>query len=450
MSPARSATEAWSPRPARWSPSRGGCVRTSSTGRSPPRCAARPVQTWPRPGWSMPGGRTEGLASASVLASYQHVHWAGYPQLAQRFAQACAAFGSARLRWPNTGRPATAAGARSASSRGRLSTASGAWSIWPSMCGALPNGCSRGGRRADQWTGYPESGAARQALAARYGLEAGQQLLPTAGAADAFTLSRTFPGRKVVIVHPQFTEPEVAWRTAGHQVRRSMLRADEGFPAGRRPDRCRRGSGRPRQPDEPDGGAASGRRDRRAGASGRIVVVDEAFMDFVPGEPESVLAGDLDGVLVTRSLTKLWGIAGLRAGFVAGDQTLIGELAGIRNRGRSRFPPRWTPWSRSRVARPTGWQPGSSMRSPPNGLSWWTRCAPPAGSQWQVSPDTVRPGGCQQPGRLEPSKPSPLRASRCVVAIPSRGWDPARIRVSVPSEPISTALIAALIRVRGD
>lgn len=33
-------------------------------------------------------------------------------------------------------------------------------------------------------------------------------------------------------------------------------------------------------------------------------------MDFVPGEPESVLAGDLDGVLVTRSLTKLWGSPG--------------------------------------------------------------------------------------------------------------------------------------------
>ena len=72
---------------------------------------------------------------------------------------------------------------------------------------------------------------------------------------------------------------------------------------------------------------------------GRVVVVDEAFMDAVPGEPSS-LAGTpagvpgrgrqtstpLPGVLVLRSLTKLWGIPGVRAGYALGDADLVHDL----------------------------------------------------------------------------------------------------------------------------
>lgn len=54
-----------------------------------------------------------------------------------------------------------------------------------------------------------------------------------------------------------------------------------------------------------------------------------------------LLGGDLTGILVTRSLTKLWGIAGLRAGFVAGDGSLVAELAAHQGPGRSP-PRRWT------------------------------------------------------------------------------------------------------------
>ena len=41
---------------------------------------------------------------------------------------------------------------------------------------------------------------------------------------------------------------------------------------------------------------------------GRMLVVDEAFMELTPGEAET-LAGrrDLPGLVVVRSLTKLWG-----------------------------------------------------------------------------------------------------------------------------------------------
>jgi cobyrinic acid a,c-diamide synthase len=60
---------------------------------------------------------------------------------------------------------------------------------------------------------------------------------------------------------------------------------------------------------------------------GRLLVVDEAFMDAVPGEPETMISPDLRGVLVLRSLTKTWGLAGLRAGYAVGDAGVIAAMA---------------------------------------------------------------------------------------------------------------------------
>ena len=50
-------------------------------------------------------------------------------------------------------------------------------------------------------------------------------------------------------------------------------------------------------------------------------------MDAVPGEPETMITGDHTGLVVLRSLTKTWGLAGLRAGYAVGDPTMITELA---------------------------------------------------------------------------------------------------------------------------
>jgi cobyrinic acid a,c-diamide synthase len=63
-------------------------------------------------------------------------------------------------------------------------------------------------------------------------------------------------------------------------------------------------------------------------------VVDEAFMDAVPGEPESLLIDRPEGLLVLRSLTKHWSIPGIRAGFVVGDRAVVTALRRAQ-----------TPWS---------------------------------------------------------------------------------------------------------
>ena len=72
---------------------------------------------------------------------------------------------------------------------------------------------------------------------------------------------------------------------------------------------------------------------------GRTVVVDEAFMDLVPGEPGSLVRTALEDVIVVRSLTKLLGIPGLRAGYAVAPPA----LAAIRITARD-------PASNARVA----------------------------------------------------------------------------------------------------
>src|SRR6202044_3070564 len=61
---------------------------------------------------------------------------------------------------------------------------------------------------------------------------------------------------------------------------------------------------------------------------GRTVVVDEAFADCLPGESESLASQeDLTGLAVIRSLTKTWGLAGLRVGYLLAVPDTVRLLA---------------------------------------------------------------------------------------------------------------------------
>ncbi|MGW9449401.1 Rv2231c family pyridoxal phosphate-dependent protein CobC [Streptomyces sp. NPDC055632] len=185
-------------------------------------------------------------------------------------------------------------------------------------------------RIADSLTGlaaYPDGRVARAAVAERHDLPANRVLL-TAGAAEAFVLlARALPARRPVVVHPQFTEPEAALRDAGHEVDRVLLREEDGFrldPAAVPEDADLVVIGNPTNPTSVLHPAAS---IAALARPGRTLVVDEAFMDAVPGERES-LAGrtDVPGLVVLRSLTKTWGLAGLRIGYVLAAPGTIAEL----------------------------------------------------------------------------------------------------------------------------
>jgi histidinol-phosphate aminotransferase len=183
----------------------------------------------------------------------------------------------------------------------------------------------------DDLAAYPDPAAATAAVARRHRRPA-SEVLVTAGGAEAFTLiARAYQPRHAVVVHPQFTEPEAALRAAGHEVGRVVLGPDFQLDPGRVPDDADLvviGN-----PTNPTSVLHPARVLAALARPGRTLVVDEAFADCVPGEPESLAAArDVPGLIVVRSLTKTWGLAGLRAGY------LLASPADVRAVARPRPP----------------------------------------------------------------------------------------------------------------
>ena len=179
----------------------------------------------------------------------------------------------------------------------------------------------------DASTGHPDPGPARAAVAAAHG-RPGSEVLLAAGAAEVFTLlARALRPRRAVVLHPSFTEPEAALRAAAHPVERLLLEPP-GYlldPDAVPDDADLVVLGNPTNPTSVLHGAAAVAALARPG---RVLVVDEAFADTVPGEPASLAARrDLPGLLVVRSLTKTWGLAGLRVGYALGPADLVAALA---------------------------------------------------------------------------------------------------------------------------
>ncbi|GAA1844945.1 cobyrinic acid a,c-diamide synthase [Microlunatus capsulatus] len=304
-----------------------------------------------------------GRGAASLHASYLHLHWAGHPQLAQRFADAVHAWAADPADVSDAaGAPATTASDTSVEGvtqpvPGPRDDEAGGPERGPRPSGAraddvdlLHHGDVEVGeglvdlavnvqhREPPAWLAdvvrdtvptlgaYPSSAAATAAIAHAHAVPA-DHVLPTSGAAEAFTLlARALQPRHPLVVHPQFTEPEAALLAAGHQPERLLLEAGDGFVLD--PDRVPAHAdlvvvGNPTNPTSVLHPAEVLERLR---APGRVLVVDEAFLDAVPGPDQSLVSATMSGVLVLRSLTKTWGLAGLRAGYVVGDPALVAAL----------------------------------------------------------------------------------------------------------------------------
>ncbi|MGH3492694.1 MAG: aminotransferase class I/II-fold pyridoxal phosphate-dependent enzyme, partial [Sciscionella sp.] len=128
---------------------------------------------------------------------------------------------------------------------------------------------------------------ATAAVAARHG-RAPEEVALLAGAAEGFALLPALRPKLAALVHPCFTEPELALRQAGIPLHRVLLDPTDGFRL--RPDAVPEQAdlvvlGNPTNPTSvlhPAQAITSLLR------PGRIVLVDEAFADAVPGEAQSL------------------------------------------------------------------------------------------------------------------------------------------------------------------
>ncbi len=169
--------------------------------------------------------------------------------------------------------------------------------------------------------------AAIQAVASRHN-RAHNEVALLAGAAEGFALLANLRPRMAVVIAPSFTEPDLALRAAGVRVRHVVLDPPFGLASAQVPDEADLVVvGNPTNPT-----AVLHAREQILALRrpGRILVVDEAFADSVPGEPESLANESLHDVLVLRSLTKTWSLAGLRVAYALGAPDVLTRLCAQR------------------------------------------------------------------------------------------------------------------------
>ncbi|MFC9664114.1 Rv2231c family pyridoxal phosphate-dependent protein CobC [Nocardia sp. NPDC127606] len=215
-----------------------------------------------------------------------------------------------------------------------------------------------------RYPGSDDEDAARVAVAARHGRSPDEVLL-LAGAAEGFAMLPRLAPRLAAVIHPSFTEPELALREADVPVIRVILERPYTLDPTLVPEAADLVVlGNPTNPTSVLHPVESIQALRRPG---RIIVVDEAFADAVvsiatgsaagespstmgglvgsgddladasspvAGEPESLAGLSAPDVIVFRSLTKTWALAGLRCGYALGAPDLLARLA----HGRPHWP----------------------------------------------------------------------------------------------------------------
>jgi histidinol-phosphate aminotransferase len=178
-----------------------------------------------------------------------------------------------------------------------------------------------------RYPGGDDQRAAVQAVAARHG-RATDEVMPLAGVAEGFTLLANLRPKLAALIAPSFTEPYVALAAAGVPVRHLVLDPPFDLAGVQLPDDADLvvvGN-----PTNPTSVLHTREQILALRRPGRVVVVDEAFIDSVPEEPESLAGDALPDVLVLRSLTKTWSLAGLRVGYGVGAPELLSRLASRR------------------------------------------------------------------------------------------------------------------------
>ncbi len=187
------------------------------------------------------------------------------------------------------------------------------------------------------WVGdvlhYPdiESTRLKEAVAERYGLDP-DGVIPGNGSTELiYLIPRALKPKRVLIASPTFSEYERACRLSGAKVEHFNLSPSKGFLP--EPYEFMRAMKNADMAFFCNPGNPSGAVLPRQGVltlaslakkNNCVLVVDEAFMDFCP--EHSVLGEQGDYLVVLRSLTKFYALAGLRIGFANLPQGLMRKV----------------------------------------------------------------------------------------------------------------------------
>lgn len=199
----------------------------------------------------------------------------------------------------------------------------------------------------------PDCRELKSALAEHLGVDTRCLLVGNGASELIYLLARVFSFRRVLIPAPTFSEYALAVKAAGGEVNYVFLDPSAGFPfpleevLRQLPEvdalfLC--------NPNNPTGGLVP-RREleallEAAAAYRAMVIIDEAFMDFV-ADPQShtllSLAGRHPRLILLYSLTKILAIPGLRLGVLAARPDVVRALDRARD-----------PWSVNALAQVAG------------------------------------------------------------------------------------------------
>lgn len=175
---------------------------------------------------------------------------------------------------------------------------------------------------------YPDTTALRHRLAETHGVSS-EQVLVTAGGDDALfrcVLARLGPGQTAVAIKPSFEMISVYSEQVG--ARLVEIEWWEGrFPTADLIDAA--GDANAVflvSPNNPTGSTIIEADLRKVAEAARFVVLDAAYVEFAD-EDLTGAALDMGNVVVVRTLSKAYGLAGLRVGYLLGPPHLIEEIS---------------------------------------------------------------------------------------------------------------------------
>jgi threonine-phosphate decarboxylase len=192
------------------------------------------------------------------------------------------------------------------------------------------------GRALDSLVHYPDAGhqQLKEGLAHYHGLPAAHFVVANGSTELIYQLPAVLSGKRALIAAPSFSEYERALKRQQWEVHHLLLSPGDGFSLNLARLEAKLAKGFDAfylcNPGNPSGTLYPPHLVEQVcelcSAAGTFLVLDEAFMDFC--EEASAKHSIIEGgnALILRSMTKFFGIPGLRLGYAMANEPLCGRL----------------------------------------------------------------------------------------------------------------------------